>query len=443
MLIFRTFCGFALQILPYAFFCLYPFGDCFKIARQRAFCLFGLLFAALAAAFTWIGTRPDSLLPGEYRSFFMNLFFYITLLVLLGLYLFCIRAHAFQKLFVFFIVMNYGFLITTAVNLMLDIFPYTPDGHMYPIIALLYHLGLNAVLFFPMLRLSRHVRLALGSPVSKGTWLLLALVPGIFILLISVFGYLPTMTGFSPEYIHWIFMQIMLLFMLFIYGWIFRMMDQAREKALQQSRLEAMVANYRKTAEDAAVIRQMRHEMKHHIGALSLYMKSGNYAGAQSYLDKVADIAARMPDAQYTPHPLLNSILTEYRERALRADISVTYHITVAETISMEDTDLCCLLTNLLDNALDGCLRVKDTQRYIRLRIRQDKSFLFFSCENSCDTSLLRYTNGRLVTAKTEDAGSHGLGIFVMKNISAKYNGAFRTEVSSGSFTALVNLCTL
>lgn len=441
MLIFRTFCGFALQILPYAFFCLRPFGNCFKISRQRALSLFSLLFAALAAAFTWIGTRPEGLLFDEYRSFIMNLFFYIALFILLALYLFCIRAHAFQKLFVFFIVMNYGFLVTTAVNLLLDVFPYAADGHMYPFAALIYHLTVNAVLFYPMLRLSGHVQLALNSPVEKKTWLLLSLIPGIFILLISIFGYLPTLTGFSPEYIHWIFMQVMLLFMLFIYGWIFKMMDHAREKAVQHSRLEAMAANYRKAAEDAAVIRQMRHEMKHHLNALSLYMKSGDYSGAQNYLDKFADIMAEMPVAEYTPHPLLNSILTEYRDRAQKENISVTYHIVVTETIPMEDTDLCCLLTNLLDNALNGCLQAAISQRYIRLRIRQNGAFLFLSCVNSCDASSLQYANGRLATTKTKDAGSHGLGISVMKNISAKYNGAFRTEISDDSFTAIVNLC--
>lgn len=441
MLIFRTLCGFAFQILPYTFFCIYPFADHFKISLKKALFLFFAVFALLAAGFTWIGVCTGNPFWEEYRLLFMNLFFYAALVLFFGLYLFLIRAHAFQKMFVFFTVMNYGFLVTMTVNFLLDIFPHTPDGYMYPFISLLYHFLIHVILFYPMLSLAKRVRQALKSPVEKKMWLLLSLVPGIFVLLVSIFGYLLVQTGFSFEYAHWTFLQVMLLFMLFIYNWIFRIMDQAKEKALQQSRLEAMIANYRKAAEDTAVIRRMHHEMRHHLGALSLYMKNHDYAGAQSYLDKLADFSANVPAAEYTPHPILNSMLAEYAQRARRAEILFTCSIAVPETIPMEDMDLCCLVTNLLDNALESCARTEASQRYIRLHIHLKGNFLFFSCQNSCDVSLLHYAGRELLTTKTEGTASHGLGISIMKSISSKYNGAFRTEASENRFTVSVNLC--
>lgn len=441
MLIFRTLCGFTFQILPYTFFCIYPFADHFKTSLPKALGLFFAVFSVLAAGFTWIGVCADNPFLVQYRHFFMNLFFYAALFLFFGLYLFFIRAHAYQKIFVFFTVMNYGFLVTSAVNFLLDVFPYTPDGHMYPFISLLYHFLIHAILFYPMLSLAGRVRQAIKSPVEKKMWLLLSLVPGIFVLLVSIFGYLLVQTGFSPEYAQSIFMQVMLLFMLFIYNWIFRMMDQAREKAIQQSRLEAIVANYRKSAEDTAIIRRMHHEIKHHMNALALYMQNEDYEGAQSYLDKLTDLSAGMSAAEYTPHPILNSILTEYEERARKAEISLSFNVTVPETIPIEDTDLCCLVTNLLDNALEGCAHMEASQRSIRMRIRLKGNFLFLSCENSCNSSLLHYAGRELVTTKTESVKSHGLGISIMKSIVSKYNGAFRTEASENRFIVYVNLC--
>lgn len=443
MLILRTFLGFAFQILPYAFFCIYPFADHFKIRLSNALWIFGSAFIVLSAMFTWIGVHAGIPFLEEYRTLLMNLFFYIALAFFFTMYFLFIRAYIFQKIFVFFIVMNYGYLVTMAVNLLLDIFPYTPDGHMYPLCSLLFHFLINAALFYPMLLLSRHIRHAVNCSVEKRLWKLLSLVPGIFMLITGIVYILPPQANIPPESLHLTFLYTMLLYMLFIYTWIFRILEIASEKSLQQAKLEMLVENYRKNAESIAVIRQIRHETTHHANALSLYLKSGDYEGAQSYLDSFSCLVSEMPVIEYTSHPLLNAMLSEYRERGDRNGITVRYDIAVSERLAMQDTDLCCLLTNMLDNAYEACSHVEASRRYVNLNIRLNRNFLFFSCENSCNASWVHYVNGTPVTTKNQNSMSHGFGISIMKEISAKYNGAFQIKRSGNRFFTYVNLCLL
>lgn len=442
MLILRTFLGFALQILPYAFFCIYPFAEHFKIRPARVLLFSGAAFLVLSSLFTCIGVVPGNPFLEEYRTFFMNLFFYFSLVLCFGAYFLLIRAYLFQKVFVFFITMNYGYLVTMAVNFLLDIFPYHADGHMYPFCALFFHCLINAALFYPMLLLSRHIRRAVNSSIEKRLWNLLSLVPAIFVLLTSIAYVLPVQAE-AADALHYAFLYAMLLYMLFIYAWIFRILETAGEKALQRSQLEMLVENYRRGAENATAIRRMRHEINHHANALSLYLKSGDYAGALNYLDSFSQLVSEMPVTEYTLHPLLNAMLTEYRARADRNGIRIRYNISVTEHLAMPDTDLCCLLTNLLDNAFEACLQVEPSRRCISLSIRLNGNFIFFSCENSCNSSRLHEAGGIYFTTKKQDAGSHGFGISIMKEISARYNGAFQMKSSGDIFSTYVNLCLL
>ncbi|MDO5346712.1 MAG: hypothetical protein Q4E91_13350 [Lachnospiraceae bacterium] len=281
LLIFLYAAGFLLQILPCAFYCLYPFWDHSRFSRKRILVSAMILLALLDSLFVWLGLfPPDALQP--HAAFLSELAFYLSLAALLCIYLFFIRAAASHKLFVFFIVMNYGFFLTESVSLLCDAFPFWYEAdYIYSPHSILFHLFFNGMLLYPMLHLMRHIRQAFQRPVPKGLWKKLSLVPTGFVLLMCFSYRLPLYAGASEYITLQLAVKTMELFMLFLYYWIFRVIEQAQQQAEEHSRLEAMVDNYKTLAQTSGQLHEMHHEIMHHIHALSILMDNQDYGGGK------------------------------------------------------------------------------------------------------------------------------------------------------------------
>ena len=68
----------------------------------------------------------------------------------------------------------------------------------------------------------------------------------------------------------------------------------------------------------------------------------------------------------------------------------------------------------LLENAVEGCQKVSEEQRIIRLNLHSKGNFLFIKCENSCNEDNLRITNGKYKSSK-KNSDRHGYGLKIIK----------------------------
>ena len=116
-------------------------------------------------------------------------------------------------------------------------------------------------------------------------------------------------------------------------------------------------------------------------------------------------------------------------------------HRAVAGQSFLEDPvaegDLCSLLSNLLENAVEGCRAAGgDT---VRASLHTEKGYLFISAANPAAGDVLA-ENPALRTTKREPAG-HGCGVPLIRRIAAKYGGCAVFGMENGWFTADVMLC--
>ena len=176
------------------------------------------------------------------------------------------------------------------------------------------------------------------------------------------------------------------------------------------------------------------------MNALSSYLKQEDYAGARQYTQKFTEEAEQLPFVTYTANALVNSILSEFAERASRYKAIVEYSIIIGRKLNMEDIDLCRMLTNILENAVEGCQKVSEGQRIIRLNLHSKGNFLFIKCENSCNEDNLRITNGKYKSSK-KNSDRHGYGLKIINGIAEKYNGILSVQVRGGFFAVTTTLC--
>ena len=149
---------------------------------------------------------------------------------------------------------------------------------------------------------------------------------------------------------------------------------------------------------------------------------------------KMRESAASSP-LLYSSNLVVNAILQDAAGRARAAGVSFRVTALVPEELPFPDEDLCALLMNLLDNALEGAARTPEgRERSILFRARIFKGFLVLRCENTFDGYVKTDGQGHLLTIKDEPS-SHGFGMAQMRSVAHKYHARLDVDYTGQRFT--------
>ena len=187
-----------------------------------------------------------------------------------------------------------------------------------------------------------------------------------------------------------------------------------------------------KTERDAAISR-MYHDLKRQINLIG-NLESGAAQELTKALQESVNTFSNIPN---TGSAILNTLLGEKTRQCQEKQI-VFQCITQFQSLEpLEGLDLCAIVGNAMDNAIEACERMDDgAPREIELRILQTDAFLAFKFENTF-SGKLRSENGRILTVK-EDAANHGIGLDSIRYSAEKYGGEMKIDTTLGRFTLKV-----
>ena len=185
-------------------------------------------------------------------------------------------------------------------------------------------------------------------------------------------------------------------------------------------------------------LRRFRHDFKNHTIVLNAMLEQGDPNGARQYLTGITgDISGALPRFS-TGNPVVNSLLNVKSRAAAEQEISILFDGMIPEN-GVEPKDMCVLVGNLIDNAMEACAKLPaGTERIIR-----------FSATAKNNTLLLRISNpttgtttekNKLPGTTKADKRSHGIGLKNVRDIVKKYNGTLRVEAENGEFSAEILL---
>ena len=199
----------------------------------------------------------------------------------------------------------------------------------------------------------------------------------------------------------------------------------------EQNRLA--MNSYNRMAKSEEATYSLRHEMRHHMLAISGMLAGGETERARKYAAAVTSEYNDLPQGQYSKNTMVNIIAGEYLSRAKESGIKTEYSFSLPESVSMADTDLCVFLTNMFENALNACERIAaDSERYISVKMYLSGNCLYIGCRNSA-----RYEGEEIQSIKKSRI--HGYGMENMKRIVEKYGGAMEVERGGSSFSIKSN----
>ena len=159
---------------------------------------------------------------------------------------------------------------------------------------------------------------------------------------------------------------------------------------------------------------------------------------AQALLQRIAQI----PQVFYCSNPLVNSVLSLKSRRAQELGIHMEIQVGHMDTGQLQNMELCSLLGNLLDNAIDACVPlVPSGEPVILVNLRTQGRLLALAVENPVARQPQANTAGEYPTTKANPE-RHGLGLQSARRIARRNHGCLLTELGEGTFRTIVMLNT-
>ena len=187
----------------------------------------------------------------------------------------------------------------------------------------------------------------------------------------------------------------------------------------------------KQTAEIQKMYRQMqewRHDYRNHIQNMKNRIGSDN-GELERYLDDLADDLTQADTSIKTGNVMADAVLNSKLSVAEQKGIRLNVKAHIPNGAALTDVELCSVLGNLLDNAMEACDKLPEGDRFIRVYIDKFKGQFYLSVQNS-SPDVLR-DKGIFRTTKS---GSHGFGLFRIDRIAKKYGGYVNRQYEEGVF---------
>lgn len=213
--------------------------------------------------------------------------------------------------------------------------------------------------------------------------------------------------------------------------------DKLVDRRIAAYQRELIEIHYAEVENMYRQIRGWRHDYRNHIQVLKSYLAMGDVEAASRYLDALSEDLNTVDPALKTGNKMtdiiLNSKISLARSKQIRVEADA--HVPVA--LSTAEIDLCIIIGNLFDNAIEACMGLPEQERMIRVYMEMKSTQLYMSFTNSTALKKQKKENGRFFSTKGQ---GHGYGLVRIDTIVGRYHGYISRNSEDGAFTTEVLL---
>ncbi|MGL5676999.1 MAG: sensor histidine kinase [Cellulosilyticaceae bacterium] len=250
------------------------------------------------------------------------------------------------------------------------------------------------------------------------------------VMLYSIYGYVIEVSG-GREW--WMVGAALLTFGAM--ELVFKSYHTSFERKTSHFQQQLLLSQYEEIKNVYLNMRGFRHDYHNHLQVMKAHLHMGQIGEMEQYLQQLEGELQRIDNSVRSGNVMLDAILNSKVTLAEQAGIEVNCKAEVPETLPVSDIDLCIILGNLLDNAIEACEKINEG-RFMRIYIATFKNQLYLSIQNAAKEEL-DFNERHYISAKR---GNHGLGMKRVKVLVEKYEGYMNLQNESGVFAAEVTL---
>lgn len=210
------------------------------------------------------------------------------------------------------------------------------------------------------------------------------------------------------------------------------------ELRLAERQTDVQRTQYAILTEHEQILREQRHDLRHQLIVLKSYSQQRDNATLENYID---ELTAKIPlekDLFFCSNFVVNSLALYFQSLAKHKGIHLELQLTaIAEKNgSIQDSDLCIILGNLLENAMEACAYLPPEQRWIQLQSRIYAQKLILIMKNSYD-GFYSCKDGMFYSRKRPEKGT---GLASVESVAHKYHGLVDFQPEDNCFVSAVYL---
>ena len=184
-------------------------------------------------------------------------------------------------------------------------------------------------------------------------------------------------------------------------------------------------------------MRGWRHDYHNHLQSLKGYLSLNKVDQMKNYLNELETDLDSIDTLYHSGNLQLDSILNAKLSIAEKGQIRIHCDASIPPQLHVSDLDLCVILGNLLDNAIESCRKIKDPdERFIRVYIGILKKQLYISITNATSETVKQRTDHYFTTKR----GDHGHGLKRVDQVVKKYDGYLNRQNEPGVFATEIVL---
>ena len=228
---------------------------------------------------------------------------------------------------------------------------------------------------------------------------------------------------------------------------LIKIMEQTNQNAtlsenirMTSKLLSVQSSHYKMLTDNIDKAKAARHDLRHHILVLQSYLHNKQFARLEEYLNQYQVRLAASDQTIICKHYIADAILQHYR--AITESLAIDFKVTVdmPAQVAIDDFDLCIILGNTIENAIEACQRMTKSSQFINLHIKMIGNMLVITIDNSYN-GIIKASATSFISSK-RSSGEEGIGLASLQSIVRKYKGVLNLNHTQDVFetSIMINL---
>lgn len=231
-----------------------------------------------------------------------------------------------------------------------------------------------------------------------------------------------------------------ILIIILLYGIIFSghsIYELRRQKEISEIQNKLQREYFKKLIARETETKRFRHDIINDLLQFQNYCANKKYDKLEHYLENTLGAVYEIHNNYYNVgNDIVNTVLNYYL-LPLKESHTISVQGYISGKISMDERELCILVSNMVKNATEALQKIKDG--YLWIKIREGEEFLYIEVKNSFQGEVVFDKKGMPISSK-KNRENHGIGTYNIVDIAKKNGGTYQIEIEEHVFKAEVYL---
>lgn len=201
---------------------------------------------------------------------------------------------------------------------------------------------------------------------------------------------------------------------------------------LAEQQLHIQAIHYAQLMKSRQTFLQLLHDERNHLLCIDSLAEKGNCEMVHEYVKNIRECASIISKTVDTGHMIIDAVLDEKRQVAQNAGIKMNFKVLLPSKTYIDNVDLCVLLGNAIDNAIEACMRLKnqDIKKEINIVLCMKNNHFVAMFSNPVDKDI----DATKLTTSKKNKDLHGFGLRNIRSTVAKYGGNVKIVCADNIF---------